>query len=130
MESNEKAACLDAKLEEATEGQQTEMFHFSLIQQKRTFLDIRKRLIKLLGLIEKESKGEADISLWLIGFLYELNSSDLLCEGKLNRVIVKINGLFANNNYKTMSHKEIKNQIFECRGILDFLIKEIDDKLN
>jgi hypothetical protein len=73
-------------------------------------------------MIEAESRGEQDISLWFYGFVYELASSNVLCGGKLTKVLVKIHGLYDGDNYKTMTHAQIKRQIMECRGIVDGLI--------
>lgn len=86
------------------------------------FRDLRSQVIKLLYMIEAESRGEQDISLWFYGFVYELASSNVLCGGKLTKVLVKIHGLYDGDNYKTMTHAQIKRQIMECRGIVDGLI--------
>lgn len=86
------------------------------------FRDLRSQVIKLLYMIETESRGEQDISLWFYGFVYELASSNVLCGGKLTKVLVKIHGLYDGDNYKTMTHAQIKRQIMECRGIVDGLI--------
>ena len=86
------------------------------------FRDLRSQVIKLLYMIEAESRGEQDISLWFYGFVYELASSNVLCGEKLTQVLVKIHGLYAGDKYKTMTHAQIKRQIMECRGIVDGLI--------
>ena len=86
------------------------------------FRDLRSQVINLLYMIEAESRGEQDISLWFYGFVYELASSNVLCGGKLTKVLVKIHGLYDGDNYKTMTHAQIKRQIMECRGIVDGLI--------
>lgn len=86
------------------------------------FRDLRSQVIKLLYMIEAESRGEQDISLWFYGFVYELASSNVLCGEKLTKVLVKIHGLYDEDRYKTMTHAQIKRQIMECRGIVDGLI--------
>ncbi len=86
------------------------------------FRDLRSQLIKLLYMIEAESRGEQDISLWFYGFVYELASSNVLCNEKLTKVLVKVHGLYDEDKYKTMTHAQIKRQIMECRGIVDGLI--------
>ena len=73
-------------------------------------------------MIEAESRGEQDISLWFYGFVYELASSNVLCDEKLTKVLVKVHGLYDEEKYKTMTHAHIKRQIMECRGIVDGLI--------
>ena len=57
--------------------------------------------------------------------MYELASSNTLCNNKLTKVVVKIHGLYDNLQYKEMTHSQIKRQIMESRGILDHLINEI-----
>ena len=68
------------------------------------FRDLRSQVIKLLYMIEAESRGEQDISLWFYGFVYELASSNVLCGEKLTKVLVKIHGLYDGDKYKTMTH--------------------------
>lgn len=86
------------------------------------FRDLKSQVIKLLYMIEAESRGEQDISLWFYGFVYDLASSNVLCGEKLTKVLVKIHGLYDEDRYKTMTHAQIKRQIMECRGIVDGLI--------
>lgn len=96
--------------------------HFSPEEEKECYINLRNQLIKLLYMIEAEKRGEGDISLWFYGFMFELASSNSLCNNKLTKVIVKIHGLYDNNQYKEMTHAQIKRQIMESRGILTHLI--------
>ena len=100
-------------------------FHFSKDEQIECFKNLSKSLIKLLYMIEDEMKNGTPIDLWFYTFVYDLTTSNALCENKLTKVIVKIYGLYENNNYKKMTHDQIKRQIFESKGILDFLIKDL-----
>lgn len=96
---------------------------FSPEEEKECFVEIRSNLIKLLYLIEDEQAGKGSAELWLYGFLVDLSSTNTLCDNKLTRVIVKIHALADNKNqYKTMTHAQIKRQIMESKGILDSLI--------
>ena len=71
------------------------------------FRDLRSQVIKLLYMIEAESRGEQDISLWFYGFVYELASSNVLCGEKLTKVLVKIHGLYDEGKYKTLTRAQI-----------------------
>ena len=103
---------------------QAEKICFSPAEEKECFIDLRSKLVKLLYMIEDEQNGKvADISLWFYGFMFELASSNSLCNNKLTKIVVKIHGLYEDNRYKQMTHAQIKRQIMESRGILDHLIK-------
>lgn len=93
------------------------------------FKDIRSQVIKLLYMIEEESQGKKDISLWFYGFVYELSSSNVLCNEKLTKVLVKIHGLYDGSRYKTMTHAQIKRQIMESKGIVDNLITTVQKEI-
>ncbi|MBO7732391.1 MAG: hypothetical protein J6S67_07555 [Methanobrevibacter sp.] len=86
------------------------------------YINLRSQLIKLLYMIEAEQRGEGDIGLWFYGFMFELASANSLCNNKLLKVVIKIHGLYDENNYKTMTHAQIKRQIMESKGVLDHLI--------
>lgn len=98
---------------------------FSPEEEKGCYINLRSQLIKLLYMIEAEEKGEIDINLWFYGFMFELASSNTLCNNKLTKVIVKIHGLYDGEQYKRMTHAQIKRQIMESRGILDHLINDL-----
>lgn len=98
--------------------------HYSKKEEKASYLSIRKKVIKLLFLIEEEQKGNIQIDQWFYGFIFELESANSLCDNKLIDVFTKIYGLYANDKYKTMTHSQIKRQIMESKGILDYLIKD------
>lgn len=95
---------------------------FTPEEEKNCYISLRSQVIKLLYMIEAEQRGEADISLWFYGFMFELASSNTLCNNKLTKVVVKIHGLYDESAYKTMTHDQIKRQIMESKGILDHLI--------
>lgn len=96
---------------------------FSPDEEKDCLVDLRSRVVKLLYLIEDETKGLGTAEHFLYGLLVDLASSNTLCGNSLTRVIVKIHALADNNyQYKTMTHTQIKRQIMESKGILDHLI--------
>ena len=101
--------------------------HFSQEEKKRCYLSLRKKVIKLLYLIEEEEQGTIQIDQWFYGLMFELASSNSLCDNELTDIVVKIHGLYDDDHYKTMTHDQIKRQIMESKGILDFLIKQLDD---
>lgn len=98
---------------------------FSPAVEKDYYVNLNNQLIKLLYIIEDEQNGKGEAKLWLHGFMFELSSANVLCKGKLTKVVIKVHGLYENNHYKEMTHKEIKRQIMESRGIIDHLISEI-----
>lgn len=85
----------------------------------------RKQLVKLLTLIEAERDGGASAESFFGGLLFDLGSADWLYDNRLSLVVVKLHGLFLDGAYRTLEHKTIKNKIFESRGIIDGLIREI-----
>ena len=99
---------------------------FSTEEKRKCFTSLRKKIIKLLYLIEEEQQGTIQIDQWFYGLMFELASSNNLCNNELTDIIVKIHGLYDNEHYKTMTHDQIKRQIMESKGILDFLIKQLD----
>ena len=97
--------------------------HFSPVEEKSCFINIRSDLVKLLYLIEDEQNGKGSAELFLFGLLYDLASANSLCGNKLTKVIVKIHVLADEKyQYKKMPHAQIKRQIMESKGILDHLI--------
>lgn len=98
---------------------------FSPEEEKEYYLGLKSQLIKLLYLIEDERKGQGSAELYLYGFMYELKNANILCRNKLTKVCVKMYGLFNDDAYKNMEHSEIKRQIFECKGIVDHLAKQL-----
>ena len=100
----------------------TVKMHFSSEEKRKCFMSLRKKIIKLLYLIEEECDGHIQIDQWFYGLMFELASSNSLCDNELTDVVVKIHGLYDNGNYKTMTHGQIKRQIMESKGILDYLI--------
>ena len=102
--------------------------HFSLREEEEYYRSLKGQLIKLLYLIEREKAGDSSAELYFYGFIYELRSANILCKNKLTKVCVKIFGLYNDFKYREMSHEEIKRQIFECKGIVDHLIKTLSEK--
>ena len=99
---------------------------FSPEEKRKCFVSLRKKIIKLLYLIEEEQQGTIQIDQWFYGLMFELASSNSLCDNALTDVVVKIHGLYEDGHYRSMQHDQIKRQIMESKGILDFLIKQLD----
>lgn len=115
---------LDSNIEEKEEA-----FKISLPKsgERECYVNLKKALIKLLYMIEEEMNDPThEIKLWFYSFMLDLVSTNNLCNQKLTKVVVKIHALFDKNHYKEMSHQQIKRQIFESKGIVDYLIKELD----
>jgi hypothetical protein len=89
--------------------------------KKATYATLSKEVIKLLCLIEDEQKGGRSAAPWFDDFMYELGSANVLCGNTLVKVLVKINGLYNHDAYRTMSHEDIKRQIMDSKAILDHL---------
>ena len=89
--------------------------------KRATYATLSKEVIKLLCLIEDEEKGGRPASPWFDNFMYELGSANALCGNALVKVILKINGLYRNYAYRSMSHDDIKRQIMDSKAILDHL---------
>ena len=100
---------------------------FSPEEEKEYYLGLKSQLIKLLYLIEDERKGQGSAELYFYGFMYELKNANILCKNKLTKVCVKMYGLYNGSAYKDMEHSEIKRQIFECKGIVDHLAKQLSE---
>ena len=86
---------------------------------------VRMQLIKLLTLIEAERDGGASALLFFGGLLFDIGSADWLFGNRLSPVLVKLNGLYIEKAYLTLEHKVNRNKIFESRGIIDGLIREL-----
>lgn len=86
---------------------------------------VRKQLIKLLNLMEGERDGGPSAESFFGAFLFDLGSADWLFGNRLSLVIVKLHGLFKDGAYRSLDHKTIKNKVFESRGIVEGLAKEI-----
>lgn len=85
-------------------------------------------LIKLLYLIEGEQAGKEPAHNWFTTFMLDLKSTNALCNYKLTKVFIKMHSLYENDAYKTMKHSQIKRQIMESRGIVEYLITELEAK--
>ena len=106
---------------------ETVLRDFSLTDgEKEEFLiSVRKQLVKLLTLIEAERDGGASARFFFAGFLFDIGSADWLFENRLSSVLVKLNGLYHDNAYLTLDHRVVRNKVFESRGIVDGLIREL-----
>lgn len=120
MENKEEMYPLDSQC--------TVQLHYKPEQQRASFLSLKKKVVKLLFLIEEEQKGNIQLDKWFDGLMFELFSANELCENKLVDVVTKIYGLYNKKQYRTMTHNQIKRQIMESKGILDYLIEEATTK--
>nr|DAG33930.1 MAG TPA: hypothetical protein [Bacteriophage sp.] len=114
-------------MENKEEISESPKLRFTPKEEKTCYINLRSQIVKLLYMIEAEQNNEVDISVWFYGLMFELASSNTLCGNKLTKVVVKIHGLYEDENYKSMTHAQIKRQIMESKGILDHLIKDIKD---
>lgn len=122
--------------------------HLSSEQKLNCYKNIHTSLLKLLDLIESElgegkqryqNKEKIDgdkinINLWFQDFIYTIYQCDKLCNYTLTKVFVKIHGLYdldetGVHKYKSLSHREYKNQIMESREIVKHLIDEEQKKI-
>lgn len=112
------------------EGEENPMVKLHLTKEEKIeyYKGLRNQLIKLLYLIEDERKGQGSAELYFYGFIFELKSANILCGNELTKVCVKMFGLFNDDAYKSMTHEDIKRQIFECKGTIDHLIKQLSQK--
>ena len=99
--------------------------HFSVAEERAYYLSFKNQLIKLLYIIEDEFKGKASAELFFCGLMFELRSANVLCHNKLTKVCVKMFGLYNDFAYRNMTHDDIKKQIFECKGIVEYLVKQL-----
>lgn len=119
----------EEKIEECTLDSQCEVkLHYKPEQQRAAFASFRKKVVKLLFLIEEEQKGNVQLDKWFDGFIFELFSANELCDNRLIDVVNKIYGLYNKKQYKSMTHSQVKRQIMESKGILDYLIEETSKK--
>ena len=112
---------------EILDSEDSVKIRFSPEEEKECYVNLRSQLVKLLYMIEGEARGDGEIGLWFFGFMFELASSNTLCNNKLTKVVVKIHGLYDADHYKEMTHAQIKRQIMESRGILDHLIQDLEN---
>lgn len=109
-------------------------FVFSKEEEAECYAALRSKLIKFLYLIEEEgaykdapktdNKSDVNLKEWIYGLMFDFSSSNRLCHNKLTKVIIKVNGLCDGNHYREMTHDQIKRQIFEAKGMLDYLVKQ------
>ena len=89
---------------------------------------VRRQLVKLLSLIEAERDGGASAFAFFGGFLFDLNSADWLFGNRMSPVIVKLNGLYRDGAYRDADMRTVRNKIFESRGIVEGLLKDLGDQ--
>lgn len=95
------------------------------IEAKKDYLQkLSKRCVKILYLIEDEGKGinKGAADDYIVGQLFEVNSANILFEGALIDVIVKLNGI---RDYPNQPYSLIRKQIFETKGIIDHLLQSL-----
>lgn len=94
---------------------------------KKTYLSsLIGKMLKILHLIEEEKEKGYSPEPFIIGQLFEMNSANILFDGELVSIIIKLNGI--RENYTKMPFTEIKKQIFEIKKIIQFLIKKIEEE--
>lgn len=90
-------------------------------EAKRVYLTyLIGKMIKILHLIEEEKVTGYSPYAFMVGQLFEMNAANELFDGELVSIIVKLSGVA--KEYKEMSFKDIKKQIFEIKRIIKSLI--------
>lgn len=91
---------------------------------KRKYLEkLIGKMIKILHLIEEESKTNYCPKAFIYGQLIELNAANQLFDNELVEIIVKLNVVY--NNYNKVAFEEIKKQIFEIKNKINFLLSNL-----
>lgn len=114
-----------ANNEEMLRSQEPNKIIFSDEEKLEYLSYMHRQLIKLLSLIEGERNGGDSAATFFGGFLFDINSADMLFGNRLAPVLVKLNGLYADFAYRGIEYKVVRNKIFESRGIVEGLMKEI-----
>lgn len=94
-------------------------------EAKKTYLtSLIGKMLKILHLVEEEEKTGYSPEPFMIGQLFEINSANVLFEGDLVNIIIKLNGI--RENYKTMPFAQVKKQIFEIKRIIQTLLSKLE----
>lgn len=92
-------------------------------EAKQVYLNkLSKKMIKILCLIEEEKETGNNPEGFILGQLFEINAANCLFDFKLTEVVIKLNGIL---NYTNKPFDMIRKQVFEAKGIIDYLYKNI-----
>lgn len=95
-------------------------------QAKKTYLtSLIGKMLKILHLIEEEKSNGYSPEPFIVGQLFEMNAANVLFDGELVNIIVKLSGV--RNNYREMSFDDIKKQIFEIKRIIQSMLNKISE---
>jgi hypothetical protein len=83
---------------------------------------LSKRMVKILCLIEEEKETGNNPEGFILGQLFEINAANCLFDFHLTDIVIKLNGIL---NYTDKPFNIIRKQIFEAKGIIDYLYKNI-----
>lgn len=120
MEANEDIV----KADESIKYEPAEVKLVLPLESKRAYLEkLRNEVIKILYVIENEQKTQESALGFIAGLLFEVNSANQLFNNQLIKVIVKLNGI--KENYKNIPFADVRKQVFEARGIVDFVNKNL-----
>ena len=94
-------------------------------EAKYKYLDsLVGRTHKILHLIEEEEETGYSPLPFLCSQIIEINTANILFNGELVDVIIKLNVIY--NNYRTMSFNECKRQIHEITKIIKSMKKGLE----
>lgn len=81
------------------------------------------KIHKILHLLEEEATTGYSPRAFIYGQLLEINSANLLFDGKLATIIVKLKVIY--DGYPSLPFAECKKQIFEIKKIINSLEKNL-----
>lgn len=99
-------------------------FDLSIDAKKEYLNSLIGKIHKILHLIEEEKDTGFSPKSFIYGQLLEVNAANVLFEGKLVNIIVKLKIIY--DNYATLPFTESKKQIFEIKKIINTLLKNLE----
>lgn len=92
---------------------------------KRIYLtSLIGKMLKILHLAEEEKETGYSPLPFIAGQLFEVNAANMLFDGELVSVIVKLKGIY--DEYKTLPFDKIKKQIFEIKRIINSMLAKME----
>lgn len=83
------------------------------------------KMLKVLHLAEEEKETGFSPLPFIAGQLFEINAANVLFEGELINIIVKLKGIY--DGYADLSFEKIKKQIFEIKRIINSMLKKFEE---
>lgn len=82
------------------------------------------KMLKILHLAEEESRTGYSPLPFIAGQLFEVNAANVLFEGELVNIIVKLKGIY--DEYTALPFNKIKKQIFEIKRIINSMLAKLE----